>query len=68
MLQLSSCVPKKSFVHTINYIYYNTKSVGSLDNEEIKNEDGIFWTIPNRPGLGIDIDLEMLGEPVMVFE
>ena len=68
MLQLSSYVPKKSFVHTINYIYYNSKNIGTWDVKEIKNKDGVFWTIPKRPGLGIDIDLEILGEPVMVFE
>ena len=68
MLQLSAYVPKKSFVHTINYVYYNTKTIGSMDVKEIKNKDGVFWTIPTGPGLGVDVDLDTLGEPVMVFE
>ena len=66
---MAASVPKKLQFRAANFMSYNAVHVGRLDSKEVRTEDGLKLTLPeNSKGLGIELDPQKLGEPILVFE
>ncbi len=66
LTQLAMTTPPNRFISTLDIHNYSSLSVAH--NHPINVENGMMWMAHDKPGLGIEVNDAVLGEPNLVIE